>query len=410
MNMTCLKNAAALLAALLAAPALAADEAQIDPQQLYREALQSIAEGRKNDASDTLQRVIAREPLHAGAWLDLALIQCALGHRADALRMFDIIIERFAPPPGIVQMIEETRANGCSTWTPQSQYSLSVGRGIDQNVNQGSRANYTTSELGIDTQFDLTPEFRPQHDQYSVFSADYMRDLTPNGTVGYAQFLDRRNDHLHQYDSASLFAGVDVPWRFSAWTVRASALLGLTTLDGQYYQRQYQGQLRVGPPLPLPYKVQFNLLASLTRVEYMTLDNFDAVTGELRAQFSHSSEADSLNAQFGILDDRADRDRPGGNRHGLSASLQWRHRHASGITTDLGYNWQSWRNGAPYAPGIINEVRAQFTQGLRLGVTYPLSKNHSLVLEARAVKNQENISIFQYNGRQLQLSWQWQQP
>jgi hypothetical protein len=26
------------------------------------------------------------------------------------------------------------------------------------------------------------------------------------------------------------------------------------------------------------------------------------------------------------------------------------------------------------------------------------------------VRNRENISIFEYNNRQLQLSWQWQGP
>jgi hypothetical protein len=45
---------------------------------------------------------------------------------------------------------------------------------------------------------------------------------------------------------------------------------------------------------------------------------------------------------------------------------------------------------------------------LRGTLTYRIDKQHSLQLEARAVRNRENIEIFQYNNRQLQLSWVWQ--
>lgn len=52
-------------------------------------------------------------------------------------------------------------------------------------------------------------------------------------------------------------------------------------------------------------------------------------------------------------------------------------------------------------------MRAQRTQVARASLTYRIGKRQSVVLEARAVRNRENISIFQYNNRQLQLSWQW---
>jgi hypothetical protein len=41
-------------------------------------------------------------------------------------------------------------------------------------------------------------------------------------------------------------------------------------------------------------------------------------------------------------------------------------------------------------------------------LSYPLAAHQSLNLEARAVRNAENISLFQYNSRQIQLNWQWQ--
>ncbi|MGV7208636.1 tetratricopeptide repeat protein [Oxalobacteraceae bacterium A2-2] len=377
-------------------------------QDMYQDALQSIAEGRKNDASETLQRVIEREPLHAGAWLDLGLMQCALGHQAEAERLFVVIEQRFKPSPGILQLIAEARRDGCDNWTPLSQYSLGIGRGIDQNVNQGSRGNYTVDALGVQTEYELSPDFRPRHDQYTMVSGEYLRDLSPNGTLGFAQYQGRRNDHYSQYDSQSLFAGVETPWRFGKWAVRGTGMAGFITLGGRYYQRQLQGQLRIGPPLQLPSAIQLNVLASLTKVQYVTLENFDSTTGELRAQFSRRSGEAVVNANLGALDDRAVGSRPGGNRHGLQASLQWRRRYDSGFTADLGYSWQTWHSALPYSPGVIEQVREQATHVLRATVSYALDRNQSLTLEARQVRNQENIPIFQYNNRQLQLSWQWQ--
>src|SRR5450830_204241 len=186
-----------MLAIAPAPRALAQSTAAPDPdqsQQLYQQALQSISEGRKNDASETLMRLIEQEPQHAGAWLEVALIQCELGHAEEAERLFSTIEERFKPSRGILDLIDRARATGCSQWHRYAQSSFSVGRGIDQNVNQGATiSTYTTSNLtGTPVELPLTDDFLPKHDQYTLLTADYLSDLTPNGTIGFAQFQARR--------------------------------------------------------------------------------------------------------------------------------------------------------------------------------------------------------------------------
>ncbi|MBY0239471.1 MAG: tetratricopeptide repeat protein [Burkholderiaceae bacterium] len=397
---------AVLLGVLCCAPACAQQPpaAISEADLLYEQALQSIAEGRKNDANATLQRVIDMAPSHAGAWLELALLQCSLGNQAEAERLFSVIELRFDPPPGIVQLMANTRTTGCVSAQPVGQYSITVSRGIDQNVNQGSTRDLGLADLG------LSPEFRPRHDQYTMLSGEYLRDLSANGALGFVQFQGRHNDSLHQYDSGALFAGAETPWRLSEWSVRGTALAGFITLGGKLYQRQYQLQARVGPPMALPYSLQFHLLGGLTHASYATLQNFDSTTGELRGLLSRRNGNTSINASLGVQRDNATDARPGGNRRGWSASLQWRHRYGSNITTDLGYNMQAWNSSLPYAPKVIEQVRDQSTHVLRATVIYPVTRNQSLVLEARQVINRENIPIFQYNNRQLQLSWQWQGP
>lgn len=405
----------AVLSALLALSTLllgtcaGAQEVSSEIEQLYRDALLSIAEGRNTDASEALRRVIDGEPLHAGAWTDLALIQCSLGHKQEAEHMFEIIRSRFNPSAGIMQIINEARATGCTEWHPNAQLALSLGRGIDQNVNQGSSiGSYTANSSGVPVELPLTSDFLPKHDQYSLLTADYLRDLTPNGTSGYLQLQSRRYDRLGQYNSSSLFAGIDTPWRFGRWTLHGSASLGLITLGTQLYQRQSQLQARIGPPLPLPGSMQFSMTTALTHVEYLTQDNFNSNTAEIRGQFNYRLEDNSASMTFGRLADHAGSARPGGNREGWMATAQWRRRLYAETTGELSYTQQVWNSSKAYSPGFIDQIRHQNTQVWRAAIIYPLSNTQSLQLEARQVRNKENISIFHYNDRQLQLTWQWQ--
>lgn len=378
---------------------------------LYQSALESIAEGRKNDASATLMEVIEHEPLHAGAWLDLALIQCGLGHTAEAERLFSAVEQRFALSAPMRAIIADERALGCKRWQPARSATVMFGRGIDQNVNQGAlTSRYVVDAPGGQVEYELSDDFRPRHDQYLQLSGEYMREATPNGTLGFAQYQFRRNDALHQYDSAALFAGLETPWRFGRWRVRGTGSLGLVTLGSQLYQRQGQLQLRVTPPLPLPEGVQFDTVASFTRNQLVTLDNFDSSTSDLRGHLSWRSSSTFASASIGWQDDHALAERPGGSRDGAYLNLLLRRRLSQGIDTELGYTRQSWRSSEAYAPGLIDTVRNQNTHMLRATVSFPLGKRHAILVEGRMVRNRENISIFQYNNRQLQVSWQWQLP
>jgi hypothetical protein len=397
-----------------ASPAQASQEAS--PSQpgldaLYREAMQSIAEGRKSDASAALMRVVDIEPKHAGAWLDLALIQCGLGHSDEAERLFAAIETRFDPPPGIVSLIAEARESGCTRWNPTRSASVTLGRGFDRNVNQGaSNPNFSIERAGVPVELQLLPEFLPLADHYSVLSAETMREITPNGTVGFAQAQFRHNDRLGQYDSGALFAGIETPWRFGRWTLRTTAMLGMVSLGGQFYQRHLQVQGHIGPPLRLPGSTQFTLLAGLSHIDYLTLANFNSNTFELRPQLTWRDSKRLASASIGYLRDFAQSGRPGGDRHGALFNLLGRQGLPYGMTGELAYTRQQWNSESAYSPGLIGQTRAQQTDILRGNLSYPLTRSQSLQLEVRAVHNRENISIFQYNNRQVQLSWQWQRP
>ena len=406
-----LRARCALSLLLLAGAACAQDAAAPPEQELYLQALQSIAEGRRADAAAELRRLIEQAPEHAGAWLELALTQCSLGNSDEAERLFAIIETRFKPSPALLQLIAETREEGCTRWDAFSSSVVTAGRGIDQNVNQGARtARYTLDGPDGQVEYELSDDFRPRHDQYTQVSGEIMREVTPNGMLGFAQYQIRHNDRLHEYDTSSLFAGLEAPYRFKSWRVRATGTLGLVTLGGELYQRQAQLQARVVPPLTLPAGVQFNVVGALTYNSFPSLTNFDSSTQELRGNLSWRKGPSHASATLGWLNDHALGQRPGGDRKGSFVNLLVRRQLGHGVNGELGYSRQTWHGSRPYSPDLIDQVRDQATQVLRGNLSYAIGKGQALVLEGRLVRNQENISIFQYNNRQLQLSWQWQLP
>jgi hypothetical protein len=399
----------ALLACLWIAPAHAQAGEGSDRPDLYQQALQSISEGRRSDASRELSQLIQQEPLHAGAWFDLAMTQCALGHGDEAERMFATIESRFQPSRALLELIAQAREEGCAQWHPATSLLLGLGRGIETNVNQGaSSRTYVFDNAEGHYEQTLSGDFVPKHDQYTFLNGDATRELTPNGVVGFAQFQLRHYDTLHAYDSASLFAGVEAPWRLRRWSLRTSGAVGMITLGGRPYQQQAQLQARVGPPLPLPNSTQFSVVGGFTYNRFLTLTNFDSEIADLRGQFTHRNDTMYASASLGIQRDHALARRPGGDRDGWYANLLYRRRLVERASAEVGFVHQAWTGKEAYSPGLIDAVRAQATDIGRAGFTYALGKNQSLQLEGRIVRNHENISIFQYNDRQLQLSWQWQ--
>ncbi|SEO21059.1 hypothetical protein SAMN05428959_105370 [Duganella sp. CF517] len=374
---------------------------------LYMDAMRALSEGRQDDAAAILERMHNLGPRHAGEWLDLALIHCALGNAARAEALFTDIESRFAPPAGIRNIIANQRKLGCLGWQANRQWTLGLARGSDSNANQGA----TNGNFIIDgAPAELLAEFRPRPDQFSTVTLDYFRELNRDGDIGWFQAGARRYDQLSQYNTTSLFAGAEHPWRAGAWEWRASAMAGVVTLNGRLYQQQGQLQLRATPPLALPAPFKLQVSAAVTRLNYKTLSNFGATTFELRTLLDYRKDTVRLQASAGLLDDRGNGARPGGDRHGWSARLYGRRALLGPLQGELDLSYLHWQGEAIYSARYIETLRRQRTGALRAALIYPLGAAHSVQLEWRQIDNRENISIFQYRSRQLQLSWLWNAP
>lgn len=376
---------------------------------LYLDALRALDEGRTDDATGLLLRVLAEQPQHAGAWLDLAISQCELGNAAEAERLFQAITARFAPPPEIVKLIGHYRARGCkATAAPRHAAAITLARGRGNNVNQGASSRFFSTGSGSSyTQWELAPDYLPQADYYSVLTGDYTRALDANGTLGIVQLRTLLHDTAHVQDTTSLLVGLERPWQAGAWRGRTIAVAGLLRLDNQLYQRQAQLQLRATPPSTLPERVDWSVSAAVNHVQYPTRSAYDASTLDVGTIIGYRGTGNQTQLSIGALSDRGRAGRLGGDRRGWYGGVQWYARLSDRFNAELGWTRQHWLNSTVYSPGLIDSVRRQQTSQLRVAVIFALPPHQSLQLEWRDVRNKENISLFQYNSQVLQMSWRW---
>lgn len=378
-------------------------------RDIYGEAMLAITEGRLNAAEILLRTLIAEEPRHAGAWLDLAILYCATGDILAAERLFIEIELRYAPPQPILDVIAHQRKLGCARWAGKTNGNIRVGRGYETNVNQGAR-NPNLSLGGGGSQIDLVllPEFRPRGDQFTSLSGELIRDLSENGAYGIVQFNSKYFDKLSDYNTATVFAGAEFPWRWSSWGGRLAGITGFMTLGGEVYLRQDQVQLEVIPPLALGQGWQSGVTGSWSYISYPTLSNFDAQWWEMRGMLSYQREKMLWQANVGAVKDNQVSERPGGDRMGSFANIRGMFPVGNNVLVEVSWQLQHWEGENPYFPGLINVPRTQNISALRFASTYALNECHSIIFEYRNIINQENISIFDYNNQVFQINWQWQ--
>ena len=389
-------------------PAFAEVPAPQGNADAYQEAMQAIAEGRYTKARTLLDRLVSQEPEHAGAWLDIATLHCSMGNTAQAEALFTEIEKRFAPPAAIREVIEQQRATGCKPPKLASFTRLRLGRGVDPNANQGaSNPNFSIGSGNNLVSLILSPEFAPKRDTFTALSAEYAQVLPREETLGFVQMQARQYDSLSQYDLGSLVVGVEQPWQLGTWGVRGTGTLGIITLGGKAYQRQSHLQLLLTPPLALPTGWTVGLLNGWTDVAYTTLTGFDSQLWESRGQLTYKTAKAMVQASAGYALDNGSDLRPGKDRRGVVAGVTGQMMLGSTVLGELGWSYQRWDASQAYSPGLIDVQRQQATQLLRIALTYPLAPRHALHLEYRDVSNKENISLFAYQGKMLQLSWEW---
>ncbi|MDQ1924455.1 tetratricopeptide repeat protein [Massilia pseudoviolaceinigra] len=385
----------------------AAAAAAAQEEKLYLDAVRALSEGRPDEATGKLERLLEKNSLHAGAWLDLAISHCSLGNESEAERMFEQIETRFNPPPAIRELIAHYRKSGCKgAQVARRAMSFKLGRGYDSNVNQGSSNRFITVGSGDKlSQVELGPDSLPKGDHFNVLSGDFNQPLGSRGMLLIAQLRALRHSRVDSQDTSSGLLALEKPWSAGTWTGRATAAFGLVRLGGDLYQRQGQVLLRATPPVALGEATSWSLTAGYSGAEYPTRRYYDSHTLDLGSTVAWSAKRASVVLAAGVLADHGRDTRPGGDRAGWYGSANVFGALGDKAIGEVGVSRQSWRSDHAYSPGLIDTTRRQDTTQLRASLQVPVGTHSALQLELRRTWNRENIPLFRYDSHAVQFSW-----
>lgn len=382
-----------------------------EEENAYQHALRRLSEGRIEEAKESFQAIVAQQPEHAGAWLDLAILQCGMGMAAEAEALFAQILEKFSPSPAIRNLIQKIRAQGCQrqAFRGISRYQFRLGRGYDSNANQGASNPYFS--LGADIPpLELLPEFRATKDHFTQLGLESAHVLSGRGTLLYTQLQHRQHDRLSRYDLSTLVVGAEQPLQLpGGWDSRWGASLAATLLGHRRYQEQGGLHFQLTPPWPRrPGGWQWHLVGNWTRVWYPTLTNYDADIVKFLTSLSYRDQETRFTGNLGVAQDKGDNGRPGGDKQGWLANLSLRKTLGERLSGEFSWTQQNWRGEKTYSSGLIDVKRDQRTTLWRTALVLSLDAHQNLVLEYKYLDNRENISIFRYQSRQFMLGWQYE--
>lgn len=376
--------------------------------QTYESAIEAWSQGDVRKAESSLRQLLRQIPHHAGAWLDLAFLQCDLGQTHLADQLFREIETRFMPPLPILELIARRRLQGCDTVrsAPRTLVRFRLGRGGESNVNQGaSQANFTLGSGGNRLELMLLPAYLPRGDQFTQISTEYLHQDTSHQYV--VQLQHRQHDRWSAYDSTALLAGAEWLLMPQEQPLRLGANAGGVTLGGQWYQQHLQLQAALLSAHHPHHGWQSETAVVASLVQYPQLSGFDAAIWEWRGQGSYQQGHARFVVSSALLLDQAQGGRPGGSRHGWQMASRLRFALWGNAQAELAWLEQAWNSHRPYSPGLVDTRRTQRARTLQATLNVPLDQHQALIFEYRQIDNRENIPIFQYNSQRYQISWQW---
>ena len=377
-------------------------------ESLYRAALEDLNQGNTQQAIGKLDVLVARNPSHAGAMLDLAIAYCQSDRPAKAEPLFGRLNRLPELPPAIGDLIAYYRDNCRPTSVPWRGFAA-IGFGRADNLNQSPGTDYFfLSSLGLSLQ--LAEIAWPRSDNFRVVEAALFRYPQEQGWGGAVSFQGVDYRRANEYDTALWQASVGYRYKTEeAIRLEAQGIANRFLLGGESYLSSLSLNLSAMMPLSAQGSWQFGAVGSVTSLDYLTLPDYQSLIVEerLRLKWQPLPQLNLL-GEAGWTHDGAKGNRPGGSKRGPVAQLiaQWElmPRHSLELI-----NRQAWLSDeTAYSPLFFgDEKRRSHLSSWYLAWRYQLPDNFRVRLEARRNASQDAIELFDYRSSSLGILLEW---
>ena len=376
--------------------------ADID-ELLYQEALAAVATGERTRALSMLETLVSRQPRHAGAWLDLALLFCDLGDAAKSREILDRIGAEFDPSPVIRDLIALQRRRDCKATAATATgplWSAGFQIGHDSNVNRGARSNRVVLESSAGPVVaQLADDALPKADNFGESWAEALW-RRESRSLRFS-LLAREYEQIKSFNTQALLLTGEQAWASDPadGTIRlqwahvrlgGSAFLNaLTASAGATGRGAWHG-------------VRPTVEVALARNHFPAAPAFDAWVGSVRPGVTQNAPGYSWRANLIATADLAEGSRPGSDRYGIGVEVIGTWQPAPGIQISGSGLVQQTRNQAPYFPPLLNTHRRQLLWLGRLEVAAEIGRGVYWTTSWTAQKSVDNLPFLEYSAHALQ--------
>lgn len=339
--------------------------------------------------------------------VNTALEHCRLGEAIQAQALFNAIKAQLDLTDPMREIIRSLEASGCAgvAAPPPVRWSVQLGGGYDNNVNQGILSRSLVMGSGLSSiELELGDAYRPKASAFVVGGLDASFRIG-NFAVGQVAVQHRDNHSVPELNMTSVVASAISPFSLFDRPGRIQFDLGETWLGGSNYQKAGSAGVQwlfMGSGQPW--------LASLAtlRTNYASLPNQDNQLTELGVwREKHVAPTLGFFGGLSALYDRAVNRRPGGDRAGWRFQL--------GGTTVMAdwliqprLNVLRWESQELFSPGLIDVRRRHQLAILDIQLVRPIAEKQQIILEWRASSAQDSVPLFTYRAQSVGVYWRLQ--
>jgi len=286
--------------------------------------------GRPDRATIAFSRVLALDPGHAGARIDMGRAYLALGNWAQARAAFEALLALDPPPALRAQLLVYLgEARGERGTGASARGYLSVFGGTSSNVNQAPGESQVFVP-GLVAVLQLADQNVRKEDSFAGVSGGIEAAIPLSGRaalIGGAEFLSRANAHESAFDIGGIAVNAGLAWEGARHVVRGQLQAVRSTLGGSTSREISAFSLDFAETSAAPGTLGtlFGFLqAGSYRHPPADLKIFDA--DFLSVGAGANMHIDQKSTASVVLLAGGDQDRggnPSGNRSGLGVRLSW---------------------------------------------------------------------------------------
>jgi len=397
----------------------------------YQRAIRSLSSGNYSQAQLLLERITVDVPQHAGAWLDLALLHCQLGEVEKAELIYQRIEQDLQTPASILQVINKMRSQGCKfelKWIKQAH----AGLGHSSNVNFApSDGVIRFAGTAPFSELILSPGNRPRSDHFILAE---MQTLLPANlkNVWGAQWQGLLQYKKYQQESDQNILTLAIGARWSGFLgpllKNSDSLTSPESWEaGFQFNRTHIGSTPYENSLfawaTLWSKEQQEWLESkrnwrwgaewnLSHYQYLQSSNYDALRFDFKLRQQWKLQTKHALHLFGFslgpALDRAQSDRPGGDRYGYTGLIEWDARWHPQHQTVAYLQHQSLKDKAPYNTTFFgSQARLPKSTLIVLRQNYRISLEHQIYAQYSRQITKDTINLFSYENQSFILGYSW---